>query len=184
MYPGERLNGYTHLLVRRDSPDGRWFAAHAALDGLRVAANEVDGQVFDVVAQTPAIYAAAMTGFAPRERNADWTWRWMGHDAAWTIVSTSAEPIVTTLGIELSAFHRARRLEVLLDGHAAQTLDVEQLRRIYQIGPLTVSPGSHQLVFHPAEAPTVARDAIGGSDARALSFAIGTWSWIVRGEQP
>ena len=50
--------------------------------------------------------------------------------------------------------------------------------------PLSVSPGSHQLVFHPAEAPTVARDAIGGSDARALSFAIGTGSWTVQSEQP
>ena len=63
-----------------------------------------------------------------------------------------------------------------------QTLVVEPLRRVYQIGPLTVSPGSHQLVFHPAEGPTVASDAIGGADARPLSFAIGTWSWTVPGE--
>ena len=57
-----------------------------------------------------------MTGFFPREHDAEWTWRWMGKDAAWTIVNTSAQPIVATLGIEMSAFHRARRMELLLDG--------------------------------------------------------------------
>ncbi len=175
-------NGYTHLLVRRDTPDQHWFAEHAPLDGLRVAANEGGGQVLAVVAQTPAVYTATMTGFSPRERNADWTWRWMGHDAAWTIVSTSAQPIVATLDIELSAFHRERRIEVRLDEHPVRALVVEPPRRIYQIGPLTVSPGSHQVLFNPAEGPTVARDAIGGADARPLSFAIGTWSWTVRGD--
>ena len=101
-----------------NTPDEQWFAGHAPLDGLRAAANEGGGQVFDVVARTPAVYTATIvTGFSPRQRNADWTWRWMGHNAVWTIVSTTAQPIVTTLDIELSAFHRARRLEVRLDAH-------------------------------------------------------------------
>jgi hypothetical protein len=125
-----------------------------------------------------------MTGFFPREHDAEWTWRWMGKDAAWTIVNTRAQPIVTTLGIELSAFHRARRMELRLDGRSVQMLVVEPSRRIYQIGPLTVPPGDHELVFHPAEAPTVADDAINNGDRRPLSFALGTWNWTVRGEQP
>jgi hypothetical protein len=177
-------NGYTHLLVRRDAADGQWFAERPAPDGLRVAASFDGAQVFEVTAHTPAIHTATMTGFFPRERNADWTWRWMGHDAAWTIVSTGAQPIVTTLGIELSAFHRTRRMDVRLDGRAVQTLVVEPPRRIYQIGPLTVTPGSHQLVFHPAELPTVATDTIKNGDTRPLSFAVGTWSWTVLGDQP
>ncbi len=177
-------NGYTHLLVRRDTADGRWFADHPLPDGLRVAARFDDGQVFAVTARTPAIYTAAMTGFFPREHDAEWSWRWMGADAAWTIVNTSAQPIVATLGLELSAFHRARRMEVRLDGRPVQTLVVEPSRRIYQIGPLTVPPGDHELVFHPAEAPTVAGDVIDNGDRRPLSFALGTWSWTVRGEQP
>jgi hypothetical protein len=41
-------NGYTHLLVRRDTADGRWFADHPAPDGLRVVARFDDGQVFAV----------------------------------------------------------------------------------------------------------------------------------------
>lgn len=176
--------GYTHLLVRRDAADGQSFADHPAPDGLRVAARFDDGQVFAVTAQTPAIYTATMTGFFPREHDAEWTWRWMGRDAAWTIVNTSAQPIVTTLGIELSAFHRARRMELLLDGRHVQTLVVEPSRRIHQFGPLTVIPGDHELVFHPAEAPTVASDVINNGDRRPLSFALGTWNWTVRGEQP
>ena len=108
--------GYTHLLVRRDTADGQSFADHPAPDGLRVAASFDDGQVFAVTAQTPAIYTATMTGFFPREHDGERSWRWMGADAAWTIVNTSARPIVATLGLEMSAFHRARRMELRLDG--------------------------------------------------------------------
>ena len=176
--------GYTHLLVRRDSADGRSFADRAAPDGLRVAARFDDGQVFAVTAQIPPIYTGTMRGFFRREHDAEWTWRWMGKDASWTIVNTGAQPIVATLGLELSAFHRARRMELLLDARPVenvQTLVVEPSRRIYQIGPLTVAPGGHELVFHPAEAPTVASDVIDNGDGRPLSFALGTWSWDVPG---
>jgi hypothetical protein len=180
-------NGYTHLLVRRDTGDRQPFADQPAPDGLRVAARFDDGQVFAVTAQTATIYTATMSGFFPREHDAEWAWRWMGANAAWTIVNTSGRPIVATLGLEMSAFHRARRMELLLDGRPVenvQTLVVEPARRIYQIGPLTVPPGDHALVFHPAEVPTVASDVIDNGDRRPLSFALGTWNWSVRGEQP
>jgi hypothetical protein len=137
-----------------------------------------------LTAHTPAVYAATMTGFLPRERDAEWAWRWMGADAAWTIVNTGARPIVATLGLEMAAFHRARRMDLLLDGAPVQTLVVEPARRIYQCGPLTLIPSDHELVFHPAELPTVAGDVTGDGDRRPLSFGLGTSSWIVRGEQP
>ena len=41
-------NGYTHLLVRRDSADGKWFADHPMPVGLRVAAQFDDGLVLAV----------------------------------------------------------------------------------------------------------------------------------------
>ena len=176
--------GYTHLLVRRDTADGQWFAEHPAPDGLRVAANFDDGQVFAVTAGTPAIFTATMTGFFPREHDAEWTWRWMGKDAAWTIVNTGAQPIVTALGIELSAFHRPRQMALLLDGRHVQTFVVEPSRRMYQSGPFTVMPGGHELVFHPAEAPVAAGQVINSADGRLLSFALGSWSWEVPGAQP
>ena len=92
--------------------DGPWFAEHAAPDGLRVAASFDDGQVFAVTAPTPAIYTATMTGFFPREHDAEWSWRWMGADAAWTIVNTSAQadrrhPRPRAVGVPPSAPHGA-----------------------------------------------------------------------------
>lgn len=175
--------GYTHLLVRRGTRERRWFANRRAPDGLRLQAHLRDGDVFGVTAEPPPVYTAAMTAFVDREDDQDWTWRWMGADAAWTIVNTTTRPIVATLDLELSAFQRARVMELRLDGHSLQTLVVEPARRIYQIGPLTVPPGTHALVFHAGESPTVA-DEVTTGDRRPLSFALGTWNWTVRGEQP
>jgi hypothetical protein len=177
-------NGYTHVLVRRNSADGQWFADHPARDGLRVVARFDDADVFAVTARMPAIYTAMTTGFFPGEHDAEWSWRWMGADAAWTIVNTGTRPIVAEASIDMSAFHRARNMELRLDGNPVQTFLVDPPRRIYQIGPLTVPPGGHQLIFHPVEPPTVAGDAINNGDPRALSFAFGKQTWHVQGEQP
>jgi hypothetical protein len=176
--------GYTHMLVRHDTAAGLWFAGHRSPHGFRVAASFDDGQVFAITAPTLPIHTATMTGFLPREHDGEWTWRWMAADAAWTIVNTSPQAIVTTLSVELAAFHRARRLELRLDGRHVQTFVVEPSRRIYRIGPLTVLPGGHELVFHPVEVPTVARDVIDSRDPRPLSFALGTWSWDEPGADP
>jgi hypothetical protein len=176
--------GYTHLLIRRRTGDRQWLEDHGSLEGLHVAANFDDGQVFAVTASAPAIYTATMTGFFPREHSVDWTWRWMGKDAVWTIVNTRAKPVVTTLGIELSAFHVARRMELRLDDRQLHTFVVAPSRQMYQIGPLTLMPGGHELVFHPVEAPTVADEVAKNRDRRLLSVALGTWDWNVRAEQP
>lgn len=172
----------THLLVRRETSAAQWFATHP-VDGVDLAATFDDGEVFAVTARAPAIYTASMTGFSPREHDAEWTWRWMGKGADWTIANPQAHPAVATLALELSALHRARRMEVRLDGRPVQTLVVEPSRRTYEIGPLTVNPGDHILAFHPTEAPTVADDVMGNGDRRPLSFALGTWKWSVRGDR-
>jgi len=181
---------YTHVLVPRNAEDGQWFATHTAPDGLLSVANFDDAQLFAITARTPAVYTAGLTGFFPREHDAERTWRWMGKNGTWTIVNTSPQPVVTTLGIELLAFHRARQMDLVLDGRHVQTLIVDSSRRgIYQIGPLTLMPGGHGLVFHPTEAPTVVSDVIHDAhdvrkrDRRALSFAFGEWNWSVPGGQ-
>jgi len=176
-------SGYTHLLLRRDTDEGRWFAAHAA-DGFRMAADLEDGQVLAVTAAPPPVYTATMPGFFRREHSAKGTWRWMSQDAAWTIMNTGVRPIVATLAIELWAFQRARGMELRLDGHHVQHVGVTRARRLYEVGPLTVPPGQHTLAFHSTEAPTIADDIIKNGDRRPLSFAVGTWTWTVRGEQP
>jgi hypothetical protein len=177
-------SGYTHLLVRRNAIDRQWFAHHPAPDGLRLAAHFDDGQVLAVTANIPAIYTGGMRGFFRREHDAEWSWRWMGKDASWTVVNTSAQPIVATLVLEMSAFHLPRRLELLLDARPVQTLVVEPMRRVYRVGPLTVLPGGRELLFHPSEPPRIASDAIDNGDGRALSFALGTWSWDVPSTEP
>lgn len=177
-------SGFTHVLVRRDSEDGLWYARHAIPAGLRAAAEFDDSRVFAVTATPPAIYMETMTGFSPREYDHTWSWRWMGADAAWTILNTGTQPITVTANIELSAFHQPRHLELRLDGRAAETLIVEPERRSYDVGPLAVPSGRHELAFHPIEAPTVAGDVAGNHDLRPLSFAVGTWRWIIQGETP
>ena len=175
--------GYTHLLVRRDrrrhAP-----AAGREPDGLRVAATFGDAEVFAVTAPAPAIYTAAIDGFSAREHDAERSWQWMGGPATWTVINTGARPIVADLGVEVAAFHRPRRLEVALDGRQVQSLVIDPARRIHRLGPLRLTPGAHLLVFRPAEAPTVAAEVTPTADRRPLSFAIGPWRWMVRGEVP
>jgi hypothetical protein len=105
----------------------------------------------------------------------------MGTDASWTVVNTGARPIEATLALQLSAAHRTRRLELRLDGRIAQTLIVEQPRHVYEVGPLTILPGSHRLDFHPVEAALPVSPASGNRDPRLLSFALGAWSWTSPG---
>jgi hypothetical protein len=63
-------------------------------------------------------------------------------------------------------------------------LVIEQPRRLYRIGPFALTPGDHNLVFHPIDPPRVADDLLKNDDRRPLSFAFGTWHWTVPGEQP
>ena len=64
--PGKlAANGYTHLLVRRDTSDGHWFAERPSPEGLRAAASFDGAQVFEVTAHPPAIHTATMTGVLP-----------------------------------------------------------------------------------------------------------------------
>ena len=139
--------GYTHLLVRRDTAEGRWLATHAT-DGFRIAADLEDGQVLAVTATPPPIYTATMPGFFKREHNAKGTWRWMAQHAAWTITNTSAQPVVRDAGRRVVGVPApTQRLELLLDGRHVQNVGVERSRRLYHVGPLTVPPGDHALAF-------------------------------------
>jgi hypothetical protein len=176
--------GYSHLLVRRQTTEGRRFDSQRVPEGLRIAARFENAEVFAVTAPAPAVYTARMTAFDSREFDDTWTWRWMGGEAAWTIVNRTNHGIVATADVEMSAFDRARGLTLLLDDRKMQALIVGEGRRMNRIGPLVLSPGAHELVFRASEAPTVADDVMKNGDRRALSFALGTWRWTVQQEQP
>jgi len=176
--------GFTHLLVRRGTWEEGWFAHHPTPDGLRVQARFGDAEVFTVTAPLPSVYIAQMTGFSEREYDEAKTWRWMGRDGCWKIVNRSGRPVVATVDIVMGAFGGVRRLDLLLDRREVQMLVIDQQGRPYRIGPLALTPGEHELVFHPIDPPTIADDLLKNGDRRPLSIAFGTWQWTVHGEKP
>lgn len=177
-------DGYTHLIVRRDALRTPWAARPAARGDLRVAASFDDGRVYKVGARQPTLYTSVITGFSPREHDVEWSWRWMGTDAAWIIENTTPRPVVAMLHLEAASFHYDRRVSLLVDGRPVQTLVVAPGRRSYVTGPFTFPRGAHELKFRPDEPPTVADEVIHNRDRRPLSIAIGTWTWTVEGEDP
>jgi hypothetical protein len=176
--------GYTHLLVRRHSPDGQWFGTRKAPEGLEPVAHFHDGQVFAVTSGSPPVYTAQMTAFYPREHNDTWEWRWMGRRASWRVENRTERAIVAVLDIELTAFLRPRGLTILLDGTEVQTLIVEELRRYTSVGPFTLTPGVHDLTFQPIDPPSVADTFLANGDRRPLSFGVGAWHWRRAGMKP
>lgn len=176
--------GYTHLLVRHGTSEGRWFAGRAVPEGLQSAGRFGDSDIFAVSAPAPPVYTARMTAFYEREGNDAWTWRWMGSRASWCVINRSDHPVVAAVDVEMTAFHGTRRLALLLDGSQVQTLMVEERRGVNRIGPLVLSPGEHELVFHPSDPPAVANDFLNNGDRRPLSVALGSWRWDVERAHP
>lgn len=176
---------YTHLIVPTGTPDGAWFYEQPAPPSLRLVAAFDDGKVFSVVGARSAIYTGAMTGFFPREHNAEWSWRWMGGDGEWMVANGSAHETVATAVIELVAFQRQRQLDIWLDGRHVQALTVEPTRNRYRVGPMLLTPGNHRLRFVITDVPALAVSTIRDPDPRPLSIAIGAWTWdAAEGPQP
>ena len=170
--------GFSHLVVRHDTWESRRIAERTA-DGLRLQARFEDADLLAIGATPPAVYTAETAAFSFLEHDGNRTWRWMGADATWRVINTRPRQIVATLDLEVSAFHSPRRMELRLDGRRVQTLTIEPSFRPHQVGPLELSPGVHELLFHPVDPATVADDLLHNGDQRALSFALGDWTWKV-----
>lgn len=173
--------GFTHMLVRRDTPEGRWFEGRPATAGLRLATRFADAQVFAVTERPSLIRTVGTEAFYPVEFDDQWTWRWMGPQASWTVVNTSERSVVASVDLETNAFDESRHLTVMLDGAPVQDVIIEPRRAIRRIGPLTLRPGDHTLTFRAASPPSVAEDRIHNGDPRPLSVAFGDWRWSVDG---
>jgi hypothetical protein len=167
--------GFTHLIVR-DGWERRWLSSGAGQQDFHVAARFADADVLVIARHELLVYTQQITGLSSREYDGHTTWRWMGADAAWTIVVPTSRPCVT-LDLEMNAFHIRRRLAVRLDGEREQSFDVDPVRRTYRIGPLALSAGRHRLTFHSTTPPTLADDVLANGDRRALSVAMGAWKW-------
>lgn len=169
--------GFTHLIVRRDTDDGQWLVARQPADGLRLVADQIDGRVFAVAPPALSVHISARRGFFALEHNDEWSWRWMGARAAWTVVNPGPTPVLTSLDVEMSALHPTSRIEFRIDGDVKHTAVVEPGRRNYRIGPFMLAAGQHELALHALEVPMSANDLLRNGDSRELSVAIGTWQW-------
>lgn len=176
--------GYTHLLVHEVTRDAQWFRGRGTRDGLESRATFDGVEVFAVTGPPPPVFTARMTAFHPREYDEAWSWRWMGHQAAWTIVNTTERTLLAMLDIQMTAFNGGGRLQLVLDGVDVQTVAIDTGRVSARIGPLALTPGNHQLLFRSANPPTMADELLHNGDRRALSFAIGGWRWVVEGNRP
>jgi hypothetical protein len=170
--------GFTHVLVR-DAWERQWLNDHAEREGFHVQGRFADADILAVTPREALVYTHRITGFWPREHNDHTTWRWMGTDASWTIVTPKSR-LDVTLEVELNAFHVRRPLEVRLDGKREHTLDVDQGPRTYRIGPLALTAGTHLLTFHSTAPATMAEKVLGNGDRRALAFSMGAWKWSVQ----
>ncbi len=166
--------GYTHVVVRRDSPAGRWLAAHPVPEGLARGPEFEDSSILEVKAGRPPVYVSAMLGFYPREYAGDSTWRWMGPMGALRIVATG-DSAGSVLGLELKAFPRDRRVEWFLNGRRLGELEVAAEWRRYDLplGPL--APGEASLTLACREPAVAANDILHNGDPRALGLAVGSW---------
>jgi hypothetical protein len=183
--PGKlAAEGFTHLLVRRRTTAGRWFASHPPPDGLRRVEEFGDSEVFAVSAPAPPVYTAALLDFSPREYEDARSWRRMKPNASWRVVNRSGRHLRAVVDVELSAPGGAALLELLLDGQKVQDLAVEEPARSHRVGPLALTPGDHELLFRPAEPPRSVHDPVEGGGRRTTAVACGVWRWTIPGDPP
>ncbi len=166
-----------YVLLRRDSAQADWFGRRRLPPELIEGPVFADVRVLEVNGAVPEIYTDEMFGFSPLETDDARAWRWMSTDAAWAVVNTTARSMPAALTIELQAFHTRRHLEVRLDGVQVAILTVEPERASYALSFSGLQPGRRILQLRALEPPTPADAVMANGDTRALSVAVGAWTW-------
>lgn len=179
---GEKLRalGYTHVIVRRDTPVGAWLANDTGRFAAQTALAPLIGfqraSVLAVNADRPRAYLSAWLGFHPREYEGRRTWRWMANVGTMRFAVTQEQP-EAILDLELRSFPADRRVEWLVNGRSLGELDVTPEWRVHQLrlGPL--GRGETALTLSCREPAVIADEALGNRDPRALGLAIGAWTF-------
>ena len=124
-------------------------------------------------------------GVLSARARAAWTWRWMGDDAAWRIVNTSGA------ACRRNAQPRNRRRSTTRDAGGASRRSASckrwsstPPRRTYELGPLVVPAGEQRAHFSSGGSAGGGRRHHPQRRPAPLSFAFGTWHWIVPGRSP
>ena len=177
---GEKLAamGFTHAIVRRDSPEGRWrmeapsrFAAHTAL---RPEVDLDDAAVLAAATSTPgAAYIHEWSGFGPREYEGASTWRWMGEAAALRLRAPPSPRI--RLHLELRSFPGKRWIEWSIDGGQRGEWMVTPEWRVHTLALGPRQPGDFTLTLRARDPAVVAHEVLGNRDTRALAVALKGW---------
>ena len=176
--------GYTHIVVRRDSPIGRWLAANPTPEGCARGPTFEDSWILEVKTLPSSVYVSGLLGFYPREYfEGEPSWRWMGQTGALRVVATR-ESTGTVLELELKGFPRGRHVEWLLNGVRLGELEVAAEWRRYELplGPL--APGETTLTLTCRGPAIVANDVLHNGDVRALGLAVGSWRIETHDETP
>lgn len=160
-------DGFTHLIVQRDAR-----VDTASLGGLSAVAELQGHRVFALPDRVADVFVAATEGLHPRERDRDWTWRWIDAAAIWRVVTAWGAP-AQTLWIEVQSVDGPRTLDVMVGDRRVGTVPVTPARAWHRVEGVRLPVGSSSLRLVPVEpaAPPTSQDG------RALSVAIGGWRW-------
>jgi hypothetical protein len=168
--------GYTHVIVRRASPLGRWLGDHTTPEGLQRLHSFEEAWVLAVTAEPPPLYLEIGSGFHWREYQGARTYRWMADRGTLTVVHTGDVPFEVRFELELNSFPTERVLGIAFDGHPMGKLVVSKEPRRYRLGPLAITPGRHRLDLIPRTPAVIADEILHNGDRRPLTVALGSWS--------
>ncbi len=167
-----RARGFTHVIVRRDTPAAAVLLA--APSGFARGPQFDDSAILQVTAPPPVAYVDALDGFFPREYGLDSSWRWMGRSGSLTVIATDGVP-AAAIDIELEAFPGERRVEWLVNGRSLGAVDVTARWKTYMLSLGTLPRGRSTLMLASATPAVTASDALGNGDPRPLALAVGRW---------
>jgi hypothetical protein len=169
--------GYTHLLIRNGSREGRWLSRGGRLSGLTPAAASIDDRVFVVDAPAASVYVSRTMGFHEREFDGAATWRWMPREAGWSVVNTGPAA-AASLDVRAAAFEGARDLEIWIGGARAAVTRIDA-PAWYRLGPIQLRPGETPLLLRVPQGDVEADAALHNRDARRLAIRFDEWRWTV-----
>ena len=174
---GLAARAYTHLLLRHERPESRWYDERGLPDGLAEERRFSDSRLLRVTAAPAPLFLDGWQGFSWREYQAERTFRWLGAAGEWRLVNGGEVEISAQLELELWSLGAARDLELEMDGKSLGSVRVGLEPSWYTVGELSVPPGPHRLLWRPSGDPVVPDELLGNGDTRPLTVAVGSWRW-------